>query len=94
MAPPDAFVEARSRFEEAYAFDDVLLVPGYSTVLPAETDTRTRLTREITLNIPLISAAMDTVTEGAMAIAMAQAAASAWCTRTSRRRSRPRRSGA
>jgi IMP dehydrogenase len=59
--------------EEAYAFDDVLLVPGYSSILPAQADTRTRLTREIGLNIPLLAAAMDTVTESAMAIAMAQA---------------------
>src|SRR5690606_25647359 len=50
-----------------------LLVPAYSTVLPNATDTRTRMTREIALNIPLISAAMDTVTESNMAIAMAQA---------------------
>lgn len=63
----------RARFEEAYAFDDVLLVPAYSTVLPSETDTRTRLTREIFLNIPLVAAAMDTVTEANMSIAMAQA---------------------
>jgi IMP dehydrogenase len=61
------------RFVEAYAFDDVLLLPAYSQVLPGEADTRTRITREITLNIPLISAAMDTVTEAPMAIAMAQA---------------------
>lgn len=61
-----------SRFEEAFAFDDVLLVPGYSQVLPVEADTRTRFTREISLNVPLISAAMDTVTESEMAIAMAQ----------------------
>ncbi|WP_207536558.1 IMP dehydrogenase [Sabulicella rubraurantiaca] len=60
------------RIAEAYAFDDVLLLPAYSTVLPTQTDTRTRLTREIGLNIPLISAAMDTVTEAPMAIAMAQ----------------------
>ncbi|MCX7686157.1 MAG: IMP dehydrogenase [Acetobacteraceae bacterium] len=60
-------------FAEAYAFDDVLLLPAYSQVLPGEADTRTRLTREISLNIPLISAAMDTVTEAPMAIAMAQA---------------------
>ncbi len=57
---------------EALAFDDVLVVPAYSQVLPNLTDTSTRLTRSITLNIPLLSAAMDTVTEGAMAIAMAQ----------------------
>src|SRR4051812_40738972 len=58
---------------EAFAFDDVLLVPAYSAVLPHQTDTRTRLTREIALNIPLVAAAMDTVTEANMAIAMAQA---------------------
>jgi IMP dehydrogenase len=58
---------------EALTFDDVLLVPGASDVLPAAADTRTRLTAEIALNIPLISAAMDTVTESRMAIAMAQA---------------------
>jgi len=76
MAPPDSTsspAPERARFAEAYAFDDVLLVPAYSTVLPADTDTRTRLTREIPLNIPLVAAAMDTVTEAPMAIAMAQA---------------------
>jgi IMP dehydrogenase len=58
---------------EALSFDDVLLAPGYSAVLPADTDVRTRLTRSITLNLPIISAAMDTVTEARLAIAMAQA---------------------
>ncbi len=58
---------------EALTFDDVLLVPGASSVLPSTADTRTRVTREITLNIPLLSSAMDTVTEARMAIAMAQA---------------------
>src|SRR5260370_23445727 len=58
---------------QALTFDDVMLVPAASSIMPAETDTRTRITREIELGIPLISAAMDTVTEGALAIAMAQA---------------------
>ncbi|MCS6780959.1 MAG: IMP dehydrogenase [Geminicoccaceae bacterium] len=57
---------------EALTFDDVLLVPAYSEVLPAQVDVQTRLTREIVLGIPIVSAAMDTVTEAAMAIAMAQ----------------------
>src|SRR6202051_2579426 len=58
---------------QAFTFDDVLLTPAASSVLPTETETRTRLTREVELGIPLISAAMDTVTESALAIAMAQA---------------------
>jgi IMP dehydrogenase len=58
---------------EALTFDDVLLVPGASAVLPGDADTRTRVTRRIALNIPLLSSAMDTVTEARMAIAMAQA---------------------
>ena len=63
------------QFREAYTFDDVLLEPAASSVLPTEVDTRTRITRSIELGIPLISAAMDTVTEAKMAIAMAQAGA-------------------
>ncbi|RUO75677.1 IMP dehydrogenase [Pseudidiomarina taiwanensis] len=58
--------------QEALTFDDVLLVPGHSTVLPHTADLSTRLTRKIALNIPLVSAAMDTVTEAALAIALAQ----------------------
>ncbi|MBL8535880.1 MAG: IMP dehydrogenase [Hyphomonadaceae bacterium] len=58
---------------DALTFDDVLLEPGASEVLPADVSTATRLTRTLTLNIPLISAAMDTVTEARLAIAMAQA---------------------
>ncbi len=58
---------------EALTFDDVLLKPGLSDVLPTDTDVRTRITREIALNIPIVTSAMDTVTEAAMAIAMAQA---------------------
>ncbi len=57
---------------EGLTFDDVLLVPARSEVLPAEADTRTRLTRQIPLNIPIVSAAMDTVTESHLAIALAQ----------------------
>jgi IMP dehydrogenase len=58
---------------EALTFDDVLLLPAASTILPSQADTRTRLTKSITLGIPIISAAMDTVTEARLAIAMAQA---------------------
>src|SRR5579871_4632627 len=57
---------------EGLTFDDVLLEPARSGVLPAEADTRTSLTRQIALNIPIVSAAMDTVTESHLAIALAQ----------------------
>jgi IMP dehydrogenase len=58
--------------QEALTFDDVLLVPAYSNVLPRDVNLATKLTRDITINIPLLSAAMDTVTESRLAIAMAQ----------------------
>ena len=58
--------------QEALTFDDVLLVPGYSDILPKDVSLRTRFTRDLYLNIPLVSAAMDTVTEARLAIAMAQ----------------------
>jgi len=58
---------------QAFTFDDVLLIPGYSEVLPRDTELRTRLTRDIDLNIPFVSSAMDTVTESRLAIGVAQA---------------------
>ena len=58
--------------QKALTFDDVLLVPAYSNVLPRDTSLKTQLTRNISLNIPLVSAAMDTVTESRLAIALAQ----------------------
>ena len=61
------------KIRQAITFDDVLLQPGASEVLPADVDVSTFLTKAIPLNIPLISAAMDTVTEARLAIAMAQA---------------------
>src|SRR6185295_20179672 len=73
--PPFLFLltEVGMQFQEALTFDDVLLKPAASAVLPSQTDVRTRLTRTIELGIPLMSSAMDTVTEAAMAIALAQA---------------------
>lgn len=59
--------------EEAFSFDDVLLLPNYSDVVPSDCDVATRLTREITMNLPIVSAAMDTVTEALTAISMARA---------------------
>ncbi|HNI73879.1 MAG TPA: IMP dehydrogenase, partial [Accumulibacter sp.] len=57
---------------KALTFDDVLLVPAHSYIMPRDVSLRTRLTRNITLNLPLVSAAMDTVTESRLAIALAQ----------------------
>src|SRR5690242_12964133 len=68
-----AGVQRLQGIREAYTFDDVLLKPGLSDILPSEADIRSRVTRSIPLNIPIIASAMDTVTEARMAIAMAQA---------------------
>src|SRR6201992_1082801 len=65
--------KSNGSLREALTSDDSLLRPGLSEVLPTETDVRTRITREIALNIPIITSAMDTVTEAPMAIALAQA---------------------
>ncbi len=63
----------RNGIREAFTFDDVLLKPGLSEILPSDADVRSHLTRAVPLNIPVIASAMDTVTEARMAIAMAQA---------------------
>src|SRR6202451_4045682 len=68
-----AVVQGFHEIREAYTFDDVLLKPGLSDILPSEADIRTHVTRAIPLNIPIMASAMDTVTEARMAIAMAQA---------------------
>ena len=70
--PKASFPQSNKFFGEGLTFDDVLLVPAYSQVLPREVDIKTRLTKEITLNIPMLSAAMDTVTEANLAIALAR----------------------
>src|ERR1700760_1106269 len=77
LTPPDAYSQPAKRgapmeIREGLTFDDVLLEPGPSDVMPTQVDVATRFTKEIDLNIPLVSAAMDTVTESRLAIAMAQ----------------------
>ena len=67
--------------QKALTFDDVLLVPAHSAVLPRDVQLSTQLSRNISLNIPLVSAAMDTVTEARLAIALAQEGVSASFTR-------------
>jgi IMP dehydrogenase len=64
--------KSQNFFGEGLTFDDVLLMPGYSQVLPRDVDIRSRLTKNVVLNVPLLSAAMDTVTEAALAIALAR----------------------
>src|SRR3954451_8277558 len=66
-------VKFNGSLPEALTFDDVLLRPGLSRLLPADADIRSRFTREVPLNLPIVASAMDTVTEAKMAIAMAQA---------------------
>src|SRR5579872_752344 len=71
--PPTSKSKAPSKFfGEGLTFDDVLLLPAFSQVLPREADIRSKLTRELTLNIPVVSSAMDTVTEATLAIALAR----------------------
>src|SRR5438552_9691966 len=69
---PSASAQYPKIAASAFTFDDVLLIPAYSDFIPADADTRTQLTRAIEINIPLLSAPMDTVTESALAIALAQ----------------------
>ena len=77
---------------QGITFDDILLEPGYSDLLPHQVDTRSQLTAQIGLNIPILSSPMDTVTEAELAIALARKGASGSFTRTCRSRTRPARS--
>ena len=71
----------KKNIRKTYTFDDVLLVPQQSKILPSSVSLETRISRRITLKIPLLSSAMDTVTESSLAIAIARRAASALSTR-------------
>ncbi len=73
VRPENGVSTAQRSIAESLTFDDVLLVPAYSEVLPREVDTSSQLTRTLRVNVPLLSAAMDTVTEHQLAIAMARA---------------------
>ena len=88
-----AQVQGLQGIREAYTFDDVLLKPGLSDILPSEVDIRSHVTRAIPLNIPIIASAMDTVTEARMAIAMAQAGGVGVIHRNFDPRARPPRCG-
>ncbi len=72
LKSPAARSKSPKFFGEGLTFDDVLLIPGYSQVLPRDVDIRTKLTKDISLNVPLLSAAMDTVTEASLAMALAR----------------------
>ena len=85
-----SFIEQRVQ-QEGLTFDDVLLVPAYSEVLPREVNVKSKFSRNISLNIPIVSAAMDTVTEAPMAIAIAREGGIGVSTRTCRLPSRQRR---
>ncbi|MDE3145526.1 MAG: IMP dehydrogenase, partial [Bacteroidota bacterium] len=71
ISPKDKSAKSRL-FGEGLTFDDVLLMPAFSEVLPREVDIRSHLTKNIVLNVPMLSAAMDTVTEASLAIALAR----------------------
>jgi len=71
-SPVSKSASPKKFFGEGLTFDDVLLLPAFSQVLPREVDIRSKLTRQLTLNIPMLSSAMDTVTEATLAIALAR----------------------
>ena len=72
MATNSVVNSPQKSFIEGLTFDDVLLVPAFSEVIPRDVDIKTKLTKDITLNVPMLSAAMDTVTEASLAITLAR----------------------